>query len=96
MAHYCSQCGRETSGKSYSHCWDHMPLTPDTMREGMTVTFAYPDSKNGALRTRIVLVEKVAIGATTNAAYFNGPELSDGGQIKSFRFAKVIGDIRKV
>lgn len=66
------------------------------MREGMTVTFNYPDSKTGELRKRIVLVERIAIGATTNVAYFNGQELSDGGQIKSFRFAKVVGDIRKV
>ncbi len=66
------------------------PITFKTMREGMIVRFTYND------KPRVVQVDKVAIGTTTNLAYFNGPQLNDPekpGQIKSFRFADIQGDI---
>ncbi len=66
------------------------PITFETMREGDVVRFMYSD------KLRIVQVDKVTMGITTNQAYFNGPQLNDDdkpGQIKSFRFANVQGEI---
>ena len=43
-----------------------------------------------------VSVERVTIGQGTNKPYFNGPQLNDGGQIKSFRFENVESHIELV
>lgn len=62
------------------------------IREGMIVEFIYKDKLRRVSVERVVNVNSRGNGPIPGTSPFiNGPELTDGGQIKSFTIAKIQG-----